>query len=608
MSLVTRFLPDNPVLTKELRVRMRGSRAYWILFGFLGFLSFVLLAAYGEWQSHVAASGGGSSESSRVGGEIFSYVYLTQMFLVLFITPAITSGTITLEKEQRTLDMLTLTRMSRRSIIAGKLLSAVSFTALLIISSLPLISICFMLGSVDPAMVLSTFLELLFGSVLIGAMGLMWSSIAKTTTVAVMLTYGTLFIVFVFGSVLFAGRTQTFSGDIFVNTDRSIGIPLFGNTFLGIHGPEGIGFIVICTLASILMAAIAMSRLEMFPERKAGLLRSLTLLLVSVLLLSVDSWWLSGWYHRSMQTVQTQIQAPIAALIVTAMLLMLLVPTFATGELKPYEARQFGRHLRWGWTGKGLSRGKLASGLPFLLIATLVCLAVYVLAFVMEGKTGDIGRSARLAPLSAPATPPSTAIIVNGQQISGNTTIVVNGRMVQTSKLPPGTTIVNGQIVNQPTPKMQAPLPSDYATTAGDFPQAAIMLLAFVVGFSLLCMLLSVAFRNRWVAWFLSNVFLVFLAVAPERARQPLYDGLEPGVCVNLYYLNPIVALNQMGDPSGFWEHNNMLPMGHQPMWLYTTAAWLAVGALSFLCTLPFVARERRVNAEIPYEELVAEA
>src|SRR5204862_6416087 len=120
--------------------------------------------------------------------QIFMILLICQIFLVLFITPAITSGSITIEKEQQTLDMLTMTRLSRGSMVAGKLLSAVSFTALLLVSSLPLVSICFMLGSVDPAMVFSTYLAMLIGSFLIGAIGLMWSSIAKATTIAVLLT------------------------------------------------------------------------------------------------------------------------------------------------------------------------------------------------------------------------------------------------------------------------------------------------------------------------------------------------------------------------------------------------------------------------------------
>ena len=60
MALILRLLPDNPVLTKELRVRMRGARAYWILLGYLGFLSLVMLTQYWAWIINVRQNGGGS--------------------------------------------------------------------------------------------------------------------------------------------------------------------------------------------------------------------------------------------------------------------------------------------------------------------------------------------------------------------------------------------------------------------------------------------------------------------------------------------------------------------------------------------------------------------
>src|SRR5947209_20244985 len=154
MSVITRIWSDNPVLTKELRVRMRGTRAYWILTGYLAFLSFMLFVQYTSWWNTAQARGGGFSLSSKIGQQFFTWIFFTQLFLVAFITPAVTSGAITIEKEQRTMEMLEMTRLSRGSIVAGKLFSAVSFVSLLLISSLPITSICFFLGGVSPEQVL----------------------------------------------------------------------------------------------------------------------------------------------------------------------------------------------------------------------------------------------------------------------------------------------------------------------------------------------------------------------------------------------------------------------------------------------------------------------
>src|ERR1041385_6480597 len=168
MNAVARIWSDNPVLTKELRVRMRGTRAYWILTGYLAFLSFILFVQYTSWWNSAQSAGGGFSSGSKIGQQFFTWIFFTQLFLVAFITPAITSGAITIEKEQRTMEMLEMTRLSRASIVAGKLFSAISFVCLLLISSLPITSICFFLGGVSPEEVFLRY-SLLFGIAFITA-------------------------------------------------------------------------------------------------------------------------------------------------------------------------------------------------------------------------------------------------------------------------------------------------------------------------------------------------------------------------------------------------------------------------------------------------------
>lgn len=603
---MSRLIPDNPVLTKELRVRMRGARAYWILFGYLGFLSCVLLGGYYAWQSNVHSQGAGSSEVAEFGAQIFDALIITQVFLVLFITPAITSGSLSIEKEQRTLDMLTMTRMPRRGIIIGKLLAAVLFTSLLLISSLPLISICFMLGSIDPSMVTSVYIELLFGSFLIGAMGLMWSSIAKNTTQAVLFTYASLMALFIVGAFSLTISRAPFGAATGSETAfRAIAEPLFGPTFLGIPALDGTGFAVISAVAGVLMSAVAMSRLETFPERSAALLRGLTAILCGVIVLGADVWWIQGWYRRAGAAVMRVSQPPIGALMVTALLLMLLIPTFATGEISPYEARRFGARLRWGWSPAGLRRGKLTSGAPYLVLITLLLVTLYAITIGSFGTAGDLLRPAPVTTAAAPvpsALTPGT-MSVNGRVVRGGGTVMVNGQMQQY-------VMVKGQMTLVPVVAVSSTgtMPPGYVQKAGAFPQAVILLVTFTLGFSMLCMLLSVVARNRWVAWVASIVFLMILWMAPEQGRGPTLIGMAPEPTVALYYLNPVQALLQMSDPSYFLVFNKGLPMASQPMWLRSTQAWLVIGVVSLLLSLPLVRRQGRLHAELPYEALTEDA
>lgn len=579
MSLVTRLLPDNPVLTKELRVRMRGARAYWVMFAYLAFLTLVMLSTYIPWWNNVNSTGGGGSQSSEMGQQLFYSILVTQIFLVLFITPAITSGALTIEREQRTMDMLTLTRMPRRSIVIGKLLAAVSFTSLLILTSLPLISICFMLGSIDPALVLSAYLEMLLGSFLVGAMGLMWSSIARTTTLAVIYTYLTMVLMSFFGMAAFAASQDRMGGDVAQNVAQSIGMTWFGNQFFGFQVLDGLGFVFVCILGGILMATIARVRLETFPERKGYLLRGLTLLLIGLELLSADLWWLNMWYHRGGRAIQVQISPPTGMLILTALVLLLLIPAFATGELKSYEARHYGAYLLRGWTPRGLMRAKLNSALPFLLLMCLLCVGVYALAFGWVGKIGDVSR---------PAVSPALSVAVPAQIPQQ----MVNGKPVAPPK---------------PDPIVVRATSGEYAAKIGGFPQIALMLLAVTIGYSLVCLLLSVVFRNRWVSWVLAYLLIVAVWIVPITSRGN-GQSVKTGVMVNLYYLDPLQAIYQISEPLSFYQFNHFLNIKEVAMWRAVSLSWLGLGLLCFLLTLPLVSRERKQNGEdIPFEETVAD-
>ena len=96
---------DNPVIAKELRGRMRGPRAYWMLLGYLLLLSVaMLLSYYAWWRDHASALQTGSIAGSFTAGrEFYMILFVVQACLVALIAPALTSGAISIEREQRTL-------------------------------------------------------------------------------------------------------------------------------------------------------------------------------------------------------------------------------------------------------------------------------------------------------------------------------------------------------------------------------------------------------------------------------------------------------------------------------------------------------------------------
>jgi hypothetical protein len=444
-------------------------------------------------------------------------------------------------------------------------------------------------------MVISTYLEMLMGSVLIGAVGLMWSSVLKTTTTAVMATYGCLFLLFVLTMVGYGMRFSLSmggggGGGIFGTSLFAIYQSWFGSSFLGVNVIEGIGFGVFCALSAWLLCAVAMVRLEMFPERKAGLLRLLAAAVVGVQVLSLDSWWVRSWYNRGGGATMVAVEPPIGVLLFTCLALLFLMPIFGTGEVQPYEARHYLGYLAKGWTLKGLRRGKLHSGLPYMLLLTLLLLGLYTLPFVFVGKAAGIATSSVGGDTAAAAWNGGPAGNANGA--------------------PPGFVIgPNGRPIPAPPPTPAAkPAP---APKVGDFPQAAIALVATILGFGLFCQFLSVAFRSRWIAWLIATLLLILVFIVPEIATYSANSradlGLFNQLLCDLFYLNPLQAILQMIHPSNYMEHR-YLTFPDTPVWQITTLTWLAIGGLSFVATLPFAQREGKRQVPIPYEEQVMEA
>jgi ABC-type transport system involved in multi-copper enzyme maturation permease subunit len=197
-----RNLIRNPVALKELRSRMRGRRAFVVLTIYVFLMSLFIFLVY---LAYVAASRNSFGPSSRQAGKaVFAAVLAAEVFLVLFVGPAFTSGAISGEKERQTYDLLRTTLLPARTLVSGKLISALSYVYLLILVSVPLQSIAFLLGGVSPVEVILSQLLVALSAVTFALVGLFFSSSMRSTLAATITTFGTAMFL-TFGLPLIAG-------------------------------------------------------------------------------------------------------------------------------------------------------------------------------------------------------------------------------------------------------------------------------------------------------------------------------------------------------------------------------------------------------------------
>jgi ABC-type transport system involved in multi-copper enzyme maturation permease subunit len=182
------WLTRNPVVLKELRGRMRGARAFWVLGVYLLLMSAFVTLLYVLYAASTNSVGGGSSVQ-LVGKFVFGAIVAIELFLVCFIAPAFTAGAISGERERQTYDLLRTTLLAPRALVFGKLASALSYVFLLLLAALPLQSLAFLLGGVAPQEVFIASAVLIASTFLFGAAGLFFSSVMRRTLGATVMTY-----------------------------------------------------------------------------------------------------------------------------------------------------------------------------------------------------------------------------------------------------------------------------------------------------------------------------------------------------------------------------------------------------------------------------------
>ncbi len=200
MNLFSRVM-DHPVITKELKGRMRGKQGFIILGAYLSFISFFISLIYVLIVSESSVSIGDPSFLQTVGKVIFSTVVLLELLMLAFIGPALTAGAISSEREHRTIDLLKTSLLSPCSLVFGKLSSSVVFLLLLIFTALPVESLAFFLGGVGAEEMIVSTLMLVVTAVFFCTLGLFFSSISQRTLLSTVFSYASIllsFIVFIF--------------------------------------------------------------------------------------------------------------------------------------------------------------------------------------------------------------------------------------------------------------------------------------------------------------------------------------------------------------------------------------------------------------------------
>jgi ABC-type transport system involved in multi-copper enzyme maturation permease subunit len=180
----------GPMFAKEM-VEIARRKRYFInrvLYGLA-----LLLALFLVWKSFWGQFAWDGTASIRVmarmAEELFDMVSGVQYGAVFLFVPLFLCGVIASEREERTLELLFTTRLSDPEIVLGKLGSRVAALGLLVLFTLPVMSVIMLFGGVDPAALWRVSACTLLAVLYTGAHTLYFSTVTKSAMGALVRTY-----------------------------------------------------------------------------------------------------------------------------------------------------------------------------------------------------------------------------------------------------------------------------------------------------------------------------------------------------------------------------------------------------------------------------------
>lgn len=197
----------NPMIRKELRQRMRERRGWLLPSLYLLVLGAVVTFAY-----FVTTADGSRAnvQGSTVGVVLFLTLAYAQLALLLLMAPIFSAGSITIEKEQRTLAGLLTSLLTVGQIWWGKFVSSLLYVLLLLVISLPVLSMAFAFGGVGPWEVFSATLTTVIVLGSMSAIGLYCSSAFRRSIHATAVSYATVIAISVVTAIIFFVRLQLY--------------------------------------------------------------------------------------------------------------------------------------------------------------------------------------------------------------------------------------------------------------------------------------------------------------------------------------------------------------------------------------------------------------
>ncbi len=179
-----KLLFKNPILRKELQISSRSVKIPLVIMGYNLLLAMIAIIALAITN---ATSLWGTYDYAALSG-VFPFIVCSEVGMIMLFVAIITGGSISGEREKQTLEVMLTTPMTPLAIAVGKMGAVIVKIMMFVISSIPILSIAFVLGGLSWLALLEFVGLTVFISIYVGSIGVFCSSLVKKSMLAMLLT------------------------------------------------------------------------------------------------------------------------------------------------------------------------------------------------------------------------------------------------------------------------------------------------------------------------------------------------------------------------------------------------------------------------------------
>ncbi len=224
----------SPFISRELRVLLRTTKSFLILFLFLSILLCIIVMNWPAITYNYL-----SLSIAQFSRKLFQSIIIAHLIFVVVVVPFLFASAFAEERQKNTIELLLGSPVSAWHLLLAKLSAPLIFIFLMLTTALPLFSLSLIGGGISIAEVFIAYLVLIVTALLMGSLGIFCSTLRPKVYETYFITAGVMFLLILFINyepILYELLGNIFSAFSGYNLDlRKTAMPAFVNPFFVIH-------------------------------------------------------------------------------------------------------------------------------------------------------------------------------------------------------------------------------------------------------------------------------------------------------------------------------------------------------------------------------------